>query len=82
MGISAPACPWEFVMLHSNPIADPFALLLHPEAVFQALEHIDPSRRPRGRICRPLDPATSPRAAETVEEPDIQEALHLAAEPH
>lgn len=41
-----------------KPFADrtnPFVLMLDPEAVISAIEHSQPLRGLRGRVCRPLD---------------------------
>ncbi len=38
-----------------QPIANPFALMLDPEAVFQAVERSERLARLKSRICRPLD---------------------------
>jgi hypothetical protein len=45
-------------MEKSNPQslrANPFALMMSPDAVFAALERTDRLSRLQGRICRPLD---------------------------
>ena len=38
-----------------NPVANPFALLLDPEAVFRAIEKSERLERLHSRVCRPLD---------------------------
>lgn len=35
--------------------ANPFALMMHPEMVFAAIEHSERLARLHSRICRPLD---------------------------
>lgn len=42
-------------MTHPNLIANPFALMMMPEAVFAAIEHSERLGRLKSRICRPLD---------------------------
>lgn len=43
--------------MNPTPIcaADPFALLMNPEAVFQAMDRSDRLSRLQRRVCRPLD---------------------------
>jgi hypothetical protein len=36
-------------------VSNPFALMMHPDAVFQAMETSDRLSRLQRRICRPLD---------------------------
>lgn len=38
-----------------NPASNPFALLVSPEAVSQAVAHSERLSRLRRRVCRPLD---------------------------
>ena len=42
-------------MQQRHPASDPFALMLNPGIVFQAMESSDRLRRLQSRICRPLD---------------------------
>lgn len=42
-------------MLPIQITSNPFALLMEPEAVVQAMEHSDRLNRLQRRICRPLD---------------------------
>jgi len=42
-------------MPQRHPASDPFALMLDPGVVFQAMESSDRLRRLKSRICRPLD---------------------------
>ena len=72
-------------------VADPFALMMNPEAVFQAMERSDRLGRLQRRICRPLDkpmiPAAKPvRGRELadfddaidadIDEPDVGDGLN------
>jgi hypothetical protein len=47
-------------------IANPFALMMHPEDVVQAMERSDRLGRLQRRICKPLDKPVIPRAPEEV----------------
>ncbi|KQW76580.1 MULTISPECIES: hypothetical protein [unclassified Methylibium] len=51
-------------MLPIQITSNPFALLMEPEAVVQAMEHSDRLNRLQRRICRPLD-KQSPLPGET-----------------
>jgi hypothetical protein len=43
-------------MAHAqHPAANPFALLMDPQAVFRAIEKSERLERLHSRICRPLD---------------------------
>ena len=42
---------------------NPFALMVHPETVFQALERCESLGRLKRRICRPLDIGESEESA-------------------
>lgn len=46
--------------------ANPFALLMNPDAVFQALERSDRLDRLQRRVCRPLDKPLIPRVGKDV----------------
>ena len=48
--------------LHSNP----FALMLHPDAVLAAMAHSDRLHRLTRRICKPLDKPLIPKTPEDV----------------
>lgn len=48
-------------MLPTSTPSDPFALLMNPEAVVQAMERSDRLGRLQRRICRPLDKPLIPR---------------------
>jgi hypothetical protein len=53
-------------MPHPNLTANPFALMMTPEAVFAAIERSERLGRLKSRICRPLDGPRPPHAqAET-----------------
>jgi hypothetical protein len=47
--------PWETVMQQSEISANPFALMMDPEAVLAAVNRSDRLLRLKSRICRPLD---------------------------
>jgi len=65
------------------PISDPFALMMDPDAVFQAIERSDRLGRLKRRICRPLDKPLIPKvddAADAFDQevdasPDAPDAL-------
>lgn len=42
-------------MHEPTPVANPFALMMNPEAVLQALARSDRLERLQRRVCRPLD---------------------------
>lgn len=42
-------------MPETLPSANPFALMMDPESVFQAIERSERLARLKSRICRPLD---------------------------
>lgn len=48
-----------------NLTANPFALMMTPEAVFAAIERSDRLSRLKSRICRPLDGPRPPQPATT-----------------
>jgi hypothetical protein len=47
-------------------VANPFALMMHPEAVVQAMERSDRLGRLQRRICKPLDKPVIPRTPDDV----------------
>jgi hypothetical protein len=47
--------PSEVDPIPTNEVANPFALMTSPEAVFAALERSDRLARLKSTICRPLD---------------------------
>jgi hypothetical protein len=51
-------------MAQPNLTANPFALMMTPEAVFAAIERSDRLNRLKSRICRPLDGPRPPQEAE------------------
>lgn len=65
-------------MEHSQLASNPFALMLDPGAVFQALEQSDRLSRLKSRICRPLDKVAGPTGPEQPSELDL--ALDAAFE--
>lgn len=50
-------------MSHLTPEVNPFMLLVHPEAVFAAVEKSERLNRLNRHLCRPLDRPTGPQAA-------------------
>jgi hypothetical protein len=57
-------------MLPSRTASNPFALLMEPDAVLQAIERSDRLGRLQSRICRPLDKPLIPRVPKDVIEFD------------
>lgn len=48
-----------------QPVSDPFALMMDPQAVVQAMERSDRLARLQRRVCRPLDkPVITPAGNE------------------
>ncbi len=45
-----------------HPAANPFALLMDPQAIFQAIESSERLARLHSRVCRPLDRPMLPAA--------------------
>lgn len=65
-------------MQDSNPpIADPFALMMNPEAVFRALAQSDRLSRLKSRVCRPLDKPLIPKVGS--EQDEFDRAVDAAA---
>jgi hypothetical protein len=50
-------------MSHPTPEVNPFMLLVHPEAVFAAVEKSERLNRLNRHLCRPLDRPLGPQAA-------------------
>lgn len=48
-------------MQHQGLVANPFALMMEPEAVLQAVERSDRLNRLQRRVCRPLDKPLIPK---------------------
>jgi len=46
-----------------HPSANPFALLMDPEAIFRAIENSERLERLHSRVCRPLDKPLLPVVA-------------------
>lgn len=46
-------------------VADPFALMVHPDDIFQAVEQSERLQHLQRRVCRPLDKPLIPRVAGT-----------------
>lgn len=53
-------------MEQTQIVADPFALMMNPEAVFRAMEGSDRLSRLQRRICRPLDKPIIPKTADSL----------------
>ncbi len=53
-------------MLPIQTPSNPFALLMNPDAVVQAMERSDRLSRLKRRVCRPLDKPLIPRTAKDV----------------
>ncbi|MDQ6680792.1 MAG: hypothetical protein M3Y67_07490 [Pseudomonadota bacterium] len=65
-------------MAHTDLTANPFALMMAPEAIFAAIERSERLGRLKSRICRPLD---GPRPAEAETEVGaFDEAVEAAIE--
>lgn len=47
---------------HEHLVANPFALLMDPQAVFKAIENSERLERLHSRVCRPLDRPLLPHA--------------------
>lgn len=48
-------------MQHQELVANPFALMMEPEAVYQAVERSERLNRLQRRVCRPLDKPLIPK---------------------
>lgn len=46
-----------------TPVANPFALLMDPQAIFKAIENSERLERLHSRVCRPLDRPMLPHAS-------------------
>lgn len=57
-------------MQKAGLIANPFALMMEPEAVYQAMERSDRLKRLQSRICRPLDKPLIPKIGADVNDFD------------
>lgn len=55
-------------MEQTQIVADPFALMMNPEAVFQAMERSDRLSRLQRRICRPLDKPIIPKVSASMDD--------------
>jgi hypothetical protein len=60
-------------------VANPFALLMHPDVVVKAMEASDRLSRLHSRVCRPLDRPMIPRRADDPAA-DHDAAIERAAE--
>jgi hypothetical protein len=50
--------------MQHQPVSDPFALIMDPDAVFKAMESSDRLGRLKRRICRPLDKPLIPKVGD------------------
>lgn len=74
-------------MQHQGLVANPFALMMEPEAVFQAIERSDRLNRLQRRVCRPLDKPLIPKIGDEADafdqsvdaEPDLTTTEDLSA---
>jgi hypothetical protein len=57
-------------MPHQQAVSDPFALMMNPEAVVQAMERSDRLKQLKRRVCRPLDKPLIARAVPEADELD------------
>lgn len=63
-------------------LADPFAMLVHPEAVLQAIERSGRLGALASRICRPLDKPLIPKREDTADaQRSFDDAVDSAPEP-
>lgn len=62
-------------------LADPFAMLVHPEAVLQAIERSGRLGALASRICRPLDKPLIPKRDEADAQRSFDEAIDSTPEP-
>lgn len=58
-------------MQHQHIIANPFSLLMNPEAVHAALAQSEPLNSLKSRVWRPLDQPLIPRASDDIEPIDV-----------
>lgn len=58
-----------------HPVANPFALLMDPQAIFRAIESSERLARLQSRVCRPLDRPLLPHAS--VEEAESNEPSNI-----
>jgi hypothetical protein len=58
-----------------HPVANPFALLMDPQAIFRAIESSERLARLHSRVCRPLDRPLLPHAS--VDEAEASEAPNI-----
>lgn len=63
-------------MTHPTPEHNPFMLLVHPEAVFAAMEKSERLGRLNRHLCRPLDRPVGPQATQTaITEEEVEDDL-------
>lgn len=62
-----------------HPAANPFALLMDPQAIFRAIENSERLERLHSRVCRPLDKPLLPVVAAEEAEGDSGDEYGLDA---
>lgn len=62
-------------MHEHRPIANPFELMMNPEAVLQAMARSDRLERLHRRICRPLDKPVTPHKGSQTDAQDAQDRM-------
>lgn len=63
-----------------QPVANPFALLMDPQAIFRAIENSERLGRLHSRVCRPLDKPLLPPALAAEDVDGAQDELDLPGE--
>ena len=64
-----------------HPVSDPFALMMDPQGVIQAMERSDRLARLQRRVCRPLDRPLIARKETDLEQFDSAIDSQAEAEP-
>ncbi|MDH3209182.1 MAG: hypothetical protein OEM00_00775 [Burkholderiaceae bacterium] len=67
-------------MTQQQPASDPFAFMMNPAAVIQAMEKSERLNTLKRRICRPLDKPLIARTAPTVEVDDCDDELEASSD--
>lgn len=63
-----------------TPSANPFALLLDPQAVLASIEHSDRLERLHRRVCRPLDKPVLPNVPAAGDANSFDQSIDDAAD--
>lgn len=66
-------------MHKQHPVSDPFALMMNPERVIEAMERSDRLARLQRRVCHPLDKPLI--ACKVTEVDDFDSRIDAQAEP-